>query len=76
MSESCYRGYKCMCFQCGEKDCERYEPEPPKWIEALRNDEVFMKAMRQIGEKKEKRQKRARKSLRRMNRNDSNLHAK
>ena len=45
MSEICRRGYKCMCFQCGEKDCEKYEPEPPKWVNELMNDETFIKAM-------------------------------
>lgn len=41
MSEVCRRGYKCMCFQCGEKDCERYESEPPEWIEKLCENESF-----------------------------------
>ena len=50
MSEICRRGYKCMCFQCGEKDCEKYEPEPPKWVNELMNDETFIKAMGQIKE--------------------------
>lgn len=35
-----------MCFQCGEKDCERYEPEPPKWIEALCKDDEFFNALK------------------------------
>lgn len=50
MSEICRRGYKCMCFQCGEKDCEKYEPEPPKWVNELMNDEAFIKVMGQIKE--------------------------
>lgn len=50
MSEICSRGYKCMCFQCGEKDCGKYEPEPPKWVNELMNDETFIKAMGQIKE--------------------------
>lgn len=41
MSEPCYRGYKCMCFQCDEKDCERYEPEPPEWEKAWSKDDQF-----------------------------------
>lgn len=53
MSEICRRGYKCMCFQCGEKDCEKYEPEPPKWVNVLMNDETFIRAMGQIGQIKE-----------------------
>lgn len=31
MSYVCKRGYKCMCFQCGEKDCDHFESKPPKW---------------------------------------------
>lgn len=50
MSEICRRGYKCMCFQCGEKDCGKYEPEPPKWVNELMNDETFIRAMGQIKE--------------------------
>ena len=54
MSEICSRGYKYMCFQCGEKDCGKYEPEPPKWvnelINELMNDETFIRAMGQIKE--------------------------
>lgn len=50
MSEICRRGYKCMCFQCGEKDCEKYEPEPPKWVNELMNGETFIRAMGQIKE--------------------------
>lgn len=34
MSE-CSRGYKCSCFQCGEKDCEYYQQEEPDWGEEL-----------------------------------------
>lgn len=55
MSEICRRGHKCMCFQCGEKDCEKYEPEPPKWDNELMNDETFFKAMGQIKEGRWKR---------------------
>ena len=32
MSYVCKRGYKCMCFQCKEKDCEHFESEPSKWV--------------------------------------------
>lgn len=39
MSESCRRGHKCLCFQCGETDCERYESEPPKWIKELQENQ-------------------------------------
>lgn len=39
-----------MCFQCGEKDCEKYESEPPKWVNELMNDEAFIKVMGQIKE--------------------------
>lgn len=53
MSEICRRGYKCMCFQCGEKDCEKYEPEPPKWVNELMNDETFIRAMGQVKEGRE-----------------------
>lgn len=35
MSESCRRGYKCMCFQCGEEDCEKYQRKPPEWVEKI-----------------------------------------
>lgn len=35
MSESCHRGHKCMCFQCGENDCEKYQSEPPEWFEKV-----------------------------------------
>lgn len=38
MSESCRRGHKGFCFQCGETDCERYESEPPKWVKEIRDD--------------------------------------
>lgn len=41
MSYVCKRGYKCMCFQCGEKDCERFESEPPKWVkDFFENEEI------------------------------------
>ena len=39
MSYVCKRGYKCMCFQCGEKDCEHFESEPPKWVKDLFENE-------------------------------------
>lgn len=42
MSEVCRRGYKCMCFQCGEKDCEKYQPEPTEWIKKLRKGDQLM----------------------------------
>ena len=42
MNYVCKRGYKCMCFQCGEKDCEHFESEPPKWIkDFFENEEIF-----------------------------------
>lgn len=50
---TCHRGYKCMCFQCGEEDCERYQSEPPDLTDSL-EDELFgqfEKAMK--GEKDE-----------------------
>lgn len=40
MSESCRRGHKCMCFQCRETDCERYESEPPKWVKELEESQL------------------------------------
>ncbi len=49
MSEVCCRGHKCMCFQCGETDCERYEPEPPEeWIKMVLKDEEFIEAMEEL----------------------------
>ena len=58
MSEVCRRGYKCMCFQCGEKDCEKYESEPPEWIEKLpewieklHENETLWKELEAIAEK-------------------------
>ena len=48
MSEVCRRGYKCMCFQCGEKDCERYEPEPPEWLEELVKDKEVEKYFKEL----------------------------
>lgn len=42
MSESCQRGYKSFCFQCGETSCEKFQPEPPEWLEKLREDDVLM----------------------------------
>ena len=41
MSESCRRGHKCLCFQCGETDCERYESEPPRWVKENRDDQLI-----------------------------------
>ena len=38
MSETCPRGYKSFCFQCGETDCEKYQPEPPKWTKKIMDD--------------------------------------
>lgn len=61
MSETCRRGYKCMCFQCGEKDCEKYESEPPKWIEEppkwieqLQEDKLLWKELEKIARGKGK----------------------
>lgn len=54
MSESCRRGYKCMCFQCGEKDCEKYESKPPKWIEQLQEDKLLWKELEKIARGKGK----------------------
>ena len=50
---TCHRGYKCMCFQCGENDCERYQSEPPVLTDSLEDElfEQFEKAMK--GEKDE-----------------------
>ena len=42
MSESCRRGYKSFCFQCGETSCEKFQPEPPEWLEKLREDDDLM----------------------------------
>ena len=41
MSESCRKGHKCMCFQCRETDCERYESEPPKWVKEISDDQLI-----------------------------------
>ena len=57
MSESCRRGYKCMCFQCGEKDCEKYEPEPPRWVKELWEDEQLLDAIKEASERMAKRKK-------------------
>lgn len=48
MSYVCKRGYKCMCFQCGEKDCEHFESEPPKWVKDffVENEEIKEKLKR------------------------------
>ena len=48
MSEPCRRGYKCMCFQCRENDCERYQSEPPDLTDLLEDElfEQFEKAMK------------------------------
>lgn len=35
MSKVCPKGYKCMCFQCGEIECERYQQEPPEWVNKM-----------------------------------------
>lgn len=53
MSESCHRGYKCFCFQCGEVDCERYEPETPEWIKKFTEDDELMQRLEKLrGEQK------------------------
>ncbi len=48
MSELCHRGYKCFCFQCGETDCEKYEPEPPKWIDEVLKDPEPTKVNKEV----------------------------
>lgn len=48
MSYVCKRGHKCMCFQCGERDCERYEPELPKWIVNLLEDDWIAKRLKEL----------------------------
>jgi len=37
-----------MCFQCGEKDCEHFESEPPKWVKDffVENEEIKEKLKR------------------------------
>ncbi len=50
MSESCNRGYKSFCFQCGEEDCEKYQPNPPEWIEKLREDDDLMQLLEKMKE--------------------------
>lgn len=37
-----------MCFQCGEKDCERYEPEPPEWLEEIVKDKEVEKYFKEL----------------------------
>ena len=54
MSELCYRGHKCMCFQCGEKDCEKYQPEPPEWFTRISDkleESGVAEILRKMGEK-------------------------
>lgn len=53
MSYVCKRGYKCMCFQCGEKDCEHFESEPPKWVKDLFENEEIKEKLKRISEKME-----------------------
>lgn len=50
MSESCHRGHKCMCFQCRENDCEKYQSEPPEWFEN-EPPEWFEKVYKMLKEK-------------------------
>jgi hypothetical protein len=50
MSESCNRRYKSFCFQCGEEDCEKYQPNPPEWIEKLREDDDLMQLLEKMKE--------------------------
>ena len=58
MSESCHRGYKSFCFQCGETDCEKYQPEPPEWTKKITEDEDLMQLLEKMrGEQNAKKQK-------------------
>ena len=50
MSYVCKRGYKCMCFQCGEKDCEHFESEPPKWVKDIFENEKIKEWWKRISE--------------------------
>lgn len=47
---SCNRGHKSFCFQCGEEDCEKYQPNPPEWIEKLREDDDLMQLLEKMKE--------------------------
>ena len=37
-----------MCFQCGEKDCEHFESEPPKWVKNLFENEEIKEKLKRI----------------------------
>lgn len=50
MSYVCKRGHKCMCFQCGEKDCEHFESEPPKWVKDFFENEEIEEMLKRISE--------------------------
>ena len=55
MNYVCKRGYKCMCFQCGESDCEHFESEPPKWVKDLFENEEIKEKLKRISERMVKR---------------------
>lgn len=50
MSYVCKRGYKCMCFQCGEKDCEYFESEPPEWVKDILENEEKKEKLKRISD--------------------------
>ena len=50
MSYVCKRGHKCMCFQCGEKDCEHFESESPKWVKDFFENEEIKEKLKRISE--------------------------
>ena len=56
-----------MCFQCGEKDCERYEPKPPEWLEELAKDKEVEKYFKELVIKLEDAYDRLRKSNKKPN---------
>lgn len=37
-----------MCFQCGQKDCDKYESKTPKWVEELIKDEKVKEWIRRM----------------------------
>lgn len=49
MSYVCKHGYKCMCFQCGKRDCEHYESEPPEWVKNFFENEEIKEKLKSIG---------------------------
>ena len=48
MSQVCKRGYKCMCFQCAEKDCEHFESEPPEWVKDFFENEEIKEKLKEL----------------------------